>query len=147
MVARKKKHRGLKITGGIIGGLIAIGAIAVGAYCYDNLHYDDDRMDATQRAGFTEKQAIMSDGSTINYAEGPDNGTPLLLIHGQQTEWETYYSVLPQLAQNHHVYAIDCYGHGQSAHDPSLYSCVMNSAAVIDFIRTTIGQPIIAGTR
>ena len=33
----------------------------------------------------------------INYAEGPDNGSPLVLIHGLASRWQNWYSVIPLL--------------------------------------------------
>ena len=38
-------------------------------------------------------------------------------------QWEDYAHVLPDLAQRYHVFAVDCFGHGESSHDPALYSC------------------------
>ncbi len=139
----KPKHRVLKGILIAIGVLVVGGAIAVGRYCYDNLHYDKGMMDATWAAGFEEKQITLANGAIINYAEGPDNGSPLLLIHGQQVAWEDYESVLPELAKNHHVFAIDCFGHGQSSHDASLYSCAAGGQAIVEFIERTIGEPVI----
>ena len=61
--------------------------------------------------------------AVVNYAEGPDNGPALVLVHGQGMQWEDYARVLPDLAQRYHVFAVDCFGHGESSHDPALYSC------------------------
>ncbi len=41
-----------------------------------------------EKLGFIEKQAVLYDGSVLNYGEGPSNGPPLLLLHGQQTTWK-----------------------------------------------------------
>lgn len=46
----------------VIGCLIVAGAAALGIYRHDNLHYMDHVLDATWAAGFTEKQAVLSDG-------------------------------------------------------------------------------------
>lgn len=137
------KHSHHKAALIVVGSIVLLAIAGIGAYCYENQHYDDNQLNATWAAGYTEKQVVLSDGSTINYAEGPDNGTPLLLVHGQQVEWENYYSVLPDIAKNHHVFAIDCYGHGQSSHDAALYSCEANGKAIVEFIDTAIGQPVI----
>jgi len=50
----------------------------------------------------------------INYAEGPDNGLPLVLIPGQGADWKNYEKVLPLLSENFQVFAVDVRGHGKS---------------------------------
>ena len=42
----------------------------------------------TYRAGYIEKQVTLDDGTILNYAEGPDHGPALLLIHGQSMQWK-----------------------------------------------------------
>lgn len=76
-----------------------------------------------------EDKFFNSNGVRIRYtAQG--SGEPVILIHGfsvnQEHEWvET--GVLPKLAQNYHVIAIDVRGHGKSdkPHDPSAYGVEM----------------------
>ena len=51
---------------------------------------------------------------TLNYAEGPDNGPPLVLIPPQGADWTTYEKVFPLLSDAYHVFAIDIRGHGKS---------------------------------
>lgn len=136
----KRKVRALTILG-IILLAIAI-AITVGLLAYrdGNLHTDERLIAKAHEAGFAEKQHQV-DGSVINYAEGPDNGPALLLIHGQSMEWEDYAKVLPELAKDHHVFAVDCFGHGESTHDTALYSCKAIGDAIINFNREVIGEP------
>lgn len=118
----------------IIGGLL-------GHYFYRNLHPVDEKyLKQTMQAGFNEKKATLTDGSVINYGEGPTNGLALLLIHGQNVAWEDYASVLPELSKKFHVFAVDCYGHGKSSHDPALYSCEANGKALIWFMENVIGE-------
>lgn len=56
-------------------------AVALFAYCDGNLHGEQRMIDRAFDAGFTEKQVTV-DGATVNYAEGPDSGPALLLVHG-----------------------------------------------------------------
>ena len=56
-------------------------------------------------------------------------------------EWEDYASALPDLARRYHVFAVDCFGHGESEHDPALYSCRANGDALIAFVHKVIGSP------
>lgn len=93
------------------------------------------------KAGFTEKQIKLKDGTMINYGEGPDNGkTPLLLIHGQGMTWEDYAKVLPELSKYYHVYAVDCHGHGESDWNPEKYSAKEMAEDFIEFIDAAIGE-------
>jgi pimeloyl-ACP methyl ester carboxylesterase len=50
----------------------------------------------------------------FNYAEGPDAGPALLLLHAQTLDWYTYSEVLPALAAKFHVFAVDYPGHGKT---------------------------------
>ena len=131
--------KALKVVG-MIGGALAIGA-AVAAYVYvdGNLHGEERLIKKAYDAGFVEKQATIED-ACINYAEGPANGPALLLVHGQGMEWEDYASVLPELSKRYHVFAVDCFGHGESTHDPSLYSCKTNGDMLIAYASEVIGE-------
>ena len=64
-------------------------------------------------AGIVEKQ-VQVGSVTFNYAEGPDNGPALVLLHAQLLDWYTYSAVLPELSKGFHVYAIDYPGHGKT---------------------------------
>lgn len=112
----KTKVKGFKkvllIIGIVILSLIVLIGIILGVFANRNLHYDEKDMKKVWKAGYTEKQATLDRGTVLNYAESSDeNKTPLLLIHGQAMAWEDYARVLPELAKEYHVYAIDCHGH------------------------------------
>ena len=62
-----------------------------------------------------------------------------MLVHGQGMQWEDYARVLPDLAQRYHVFAVDCFGHGESSHDPALYSCEAIGRAFKSFAAQKIG--------
>ncbi|MBZ2174298.1 alpha/beta hydrolase [Schnuerera sp. xch1] len=123
-----------------IGVIIVITIIAISIYAYINMNYDKRPLKRTYKAGYEEKRVKLNDGTVLNYAEGPDNGPPLLLIHGQSMKWEDYSRVLPDLAKNYHVYAIDCHGHGKSSHDITKYSGVAMGKDFIWFIENIIGE-------
>ena len=82
--------------------------------------------DISWRRHFQEQDAVLPHGARIHYAKGPDNGLPLLLIHGQTGCWRDYGPVLSRLSRRWQVFAVDCYGHGQSSHDSSRYSLHAN---------------------
>ncbi|MBO4365886.1 MAG: alpha/beta hydrolase [Eggerthellaceae bacterium] len=142
MRTSRTKGKAKKIIASVLGFLLVAGAVGIMVYRDHNLHTEARIISRALDAGFVEKQATI-DGATINYGEGPDNGPALLLIHGQGMEWEDYASVLPDLASRYHVFAIDCYGHGASEHDPSLYTCAINGDALIEFADQVIGEDYI----
>lgn len=134
--------RPLAIAAIVICAIVVIAAIALMIYRDSNLHSEERLIQKAHEAGMVERQ-VEIDGNVINYAEGPDNGPALMLIHGQSVEWEDYAKVLPELTRSFHVYAIDCFGHGESEHDASLYTCQAIGDALIEFANEKIGEPFI----
>jgi pimeloyl-ACP methyl ester carboxylesterase len=55
---------------------------------------------------------------TLSYAEGPDAGPPLVLLHGATGRWQAHEPVVRALANQWHVYACDLRGHGESGRAP-----------------------------
>ncbi|MBB6099701.1 pimeloyl-ACP methyl ester carboxylesterase [Deinobacterium chartae] len=125
---------------GILGGLLGTVAFAAAGYSFRNTAYFGRDMAAVRRAGFVEKQLTVN-GSVLNYAEGPNNGPPLLLIHGQSGDWKHYARVLPGLARSYRVLAVDCYGHGGSAWVPGKYSVAAMGADLARFMREVMARP------
>ena len=136
----RKKRSVLKIVLYIVIALLCAITLTAGIYIYRCTHYWQRSYNATIKAGFVEKQVELSDGSVINYAEGgQSSGKALLLIHGQTGCWESYTKVLPELGENWHVYAVDCYGHGKSSHDENKYYIDKNGDDLIWFVDNVIG--------
>lgn len=54
----------------------------------------------------------------INYAEGPNNGPPLVFLHGLTDRWQYFLPIIPFLSQRWHIYALDFRGHGRSSKNP-----------------------------
>lgn len=92
-------------------------------------------------AGYRPKTARIGEVDW-NYAEGPENGPPLLLLHAQHMEWFSYSRVLPSLAERFHVIAVDCPGHGNTV-VPQRYPMTGNriGADLAAFIETTFSGP------
>ena len=126
----------------VLAVVLVAGASAAGVYRWNNVTAFDRGMKPVWDAGFAEKDARVA-GQTIHYAEGPDNGPALLLIHGQLMDWASFYPVLPDLAKSFHVYAVDVYGHGGSSHDPALYTNVRLGADLVSFVKQVVGRPTI----
>lgn len=118
--------------------------LLVGAFAYRNLHFDyghDRFMEMKGKAcGFVEKRFICADGSEIAYLEGPKHGDALLLIHGQMVSKEDYAAVLPDLSRHFHIFAVDCYGHGNSSKDPKKYNILSLRDDLIVFMKEVIRE-------
>ncbi|MBN1926249.1 MAG: alpha/beta hydrolase [Prolixibacteraceae bacterium] len=127
----------------VLGVILLVIVIVFGRYIGKNFYFDKPLIRKVNKAGFVEKQAVLNDGTVLNYAEGPDNGIPLLLIHGQMAAWQIYMKVLPELSKYYHIYAIDCHGHGKSAKDTSKYTAQAMGEDFIWFIENVIGKPAV----
>ena len=133
----------IKIALLVAGSILAILILAAGAYIYHNLNYEKAPLRRTLRAGFVEKQVTLDDGTILNYAEGPNNGPALLLIHGQTVAWQDYADVLPALSEHYHIFAIDVHGHGKSSRNPEKYSAEAIGTDLAWFMENVIGEPAV----
>jgi pimeloyl-ACP methyl ester carboxylesterase len=133
----------LKIIGIILFSLLLIFGLFIGIYIYRNMNYDKNTNKILTRSKFIEKQAALDDGTILNYGEGPDNGPPLLLIHGQMTSWEDYVKVLPKLSKYYHIYTIDCHGHGKSSKNNLKYTAEAMGNDFVWFIENIIRKPVV----
>lgn len=132
--------KALMVIAILVLAIIIIGLIIVGRFFYNNTHWWMKDLASIKKSGAKEKQVTLPSGNVINYGEIDGDGPALLLIHGQMGAWEDYASVLPKLAKNWHVYAIDVYGHGESSHNKNLYYIDVNGDDLIWFINNVIGE-------
>jgi pimeloyl-ACP methyl ester carboxylesterase len=79
----------------------------------------------------------------LNYAEGPDNGPPLLLIHGGFRWWKDFRPIMPELSKNYHLFAPDLRGHGKSGRAKRYYTLKDYSRDVTFLLEDLIQQPTI----
>ena len=134
----------------IIGIIVLTAIVAITVFAYRNLNYDylNDKFLEKKgyKLGFSENVAKLDDGSEIYYIEGPDNGSKLLLLHGQQVNCYDYANVLPKLSKHFHVYALDYYGHGKSSKNPAKYNAAEIGNDIIWFIENVVkGKVYISG--
>jgi pimeloyl-ACP methyl ester carboxylesterase len=124
-----------------IGLLLIIITVIIGGLIIYLQQYQNPADEILAEAGIVEKTAQV-DAVNFNYAEGPDNGPPLLLLHAQLLDWYSYSLVLPELSQYFHVYAVDYPGHGKTTY-PEGYTMDANQIGgdLAAFIETVIGQP------
>lgn len=128
-------------------GILIVLIILMGLFAYRNLNYDygnEKFMGKTgKKLGFSEQIYTTGDGDKIAYLEGPDNGEPLLLIHGQQVSKEDYASGILRLSKHFHIYAVDYYGHGGSSKNPDNYNIITIRDDLISFMENVIGKKAI----
>ncbi len=126
-----------------LAAVIAVAACGVGFYAWNNLTYADRDLERVSDAGFAEHRVTLASGTELNYAEGPDNGPAVLLLHAQASTWESYARALPALSEEFHVYAIDVAGHGDSSSTPGRYDVHAIGQDVVGFLTNVVGVPVI----
>lgn len=53
-------------------------------------------------------------GTTLHYVSAGSTGTPILLVHGFPETWWAFHRLIPLLATQHRVFAVDLRGFGDS---------------------------------
>lgn len=81
-------------------------------------------------------------GIKLKYYEAKNDFQPLVLLHAQGVDSLSFAGIIKPLSKKFHVYAVDCYGHGGSLHDPSKYNVKDIGNAIIRFIEEVIGRKI-----
>lgn len=64
---------------------------------------------------------IKVNGTKLHYVSAGAIGSPVLLVHGFPETWWTFRKLLPLLAVNHRVFAVDLRGFGDSDNGPGTY--------------------------
>jgi pimeloyl-ACP methyl ester carboxylesterase len=98
--------------------------------------------DIDQYPGFKE-DTFDAGEVQLNFAEGPDNGPPLVLLHGLGRRWQVFEPLIPTLSQNWHIYAPDLRGHGESTRIPRGYRGAQYAKDVIAFLEQRVPLPAI----
>lgn len=70
--------------------------------------------------GITHHHADVN-GTTLHYVAAGTSGSPVLLVHGFPETWWTFHKVIPLLAAEHRVFAVDLRGFGDSDNTPGSY--------------------------
>jgi len=82
---------------------------------------------------------------TLNYAEGPDAGPRLVLLHGGSARWQYFETILPELAARWHVFAPDLRGHGGSGRTPGRYTLRDYADDIAAFLQKVSGPASLFG--
>src|SRR5664279_1366897 len=58
----------------------------------------------------------------LHYVSAGSDGTPVLLVHGFPESWWAFHKLIPLLASEHRVIAVDLPGFGDSGHERDDYT-------------------------
>ena len=70
------------------------------------------------------------DGTDLHYVTAGDAGTPVLLVHGFPESWWAFHRLIPLLAAEHRVVAVDLPGFGDSGTEPGEYTSASFAAGL-----------------
>ena len=73
-------------------------------------------------------------GTDLHYVTAGDDGTPVLLAHGFPESWWAFHRLLPLLAAEHRVVAVDLPGFGDSSAEPGEYTSASFAASLAGLI-------------
>jgi len=90
-----------------------------------------------------EEKKFKTHGVSINYAEGPISGPPLVLLHGIPGRWQEFLPIIPYLMVQWHIYALDFRGHGKSDHVAGRYHSLFYGKDLISFMKNQVTEPVI----
>jgi pimeloyl-ACP methyl ester carboxylesterase len=80
---------------------------------------------------------------TLNYAESPRAGLPLVLLHGGSARWQAWEPLIGPLVAHHHLYALDLRGHGRSGHVPGGYRIQDYAGDLAAFLQGCVAEPAV----
>ncbi len=81
----------------------------------------------------------------INYAEGPDNGPAVVLLHGGSANWHDFEILGGAFSPHWHVYMPDLRGHGKSGRVPWGYSVREFAVDIGAFLQQVSGPAALYG--
>ncbi|MEW5869151.1 MAG: alpha/beta hydrolase [Chloroflexota bacterium] len=80
-------------------------------------------------------------GVEIHYVEAGPTGPALVILHGITGSHTSFLHLIPALAQQAHVYALDLRGHYLSSHTPGAYQLADYGQDVVAFLQSVVRQP------
>jgi hypothetical protein len=90
----------------------------------------------------SERRVAAPDGA-LNVASGPENGPPLLFLHGVGRLWQDFLPLVPRFACRWQIFAVDFRGHGQSDFAPGKYLVTDYVRDALFVAREVIGKPLV----
>jgi esterase len=76
-------------------------------------------------------------------AAGPEDGAPVVLLHGVSGSMRTYAWLPEEIAAGRRILRVDLRGHGRSEHAPGAYDVDSYGEDVVDLLRETVGRPAV----
>jgi pimeloyl-ACP methyl ester carboxylesterase len=83
--------------------------------------------------GVTHHTAVIN-GADLHWVTAGEAGTPILLVHGFPESWWAFHKLIPLLAAEHRVIAVDLPGFGDSGHEPGDYTSSAMAASLRELI-------------
>jgi len=80
---------------------------------------------------------------TINFAEAPSSGPPLILLHGIPGRWQEFLPIMPDLVFSYHLYALDLRGQGKSGRTAGEYHSKFYGKDLLSFLTHEFIEPVI----
>jgi pimeloyl-ACP methyl ester carboxylesterase len=76
-------------------------------------------------------------------AAGPDDGAPVVFLHGVSGSMRTYAWLPEEIADGRRIVRVDLRGHGRSEHAPGAYDIDSYGEDVVEALRETVGRPAV----
>jgi pimeloyl-ACP methyl ester carboxylesterase len=93
---------------------------------------------ATRPGIFLPTRTFRTGQVSLHFAEGPQNGSPLVLLHGLSRDWRSFHPLLQELTRRFHVFAVDLRGHGGSSRVAGGYQIPGYGEDVREFISNVV---------
>ena len=78
---------------------------------------------------------------SLAYDAGPNNGPPVVFLHGLGARRQDWRAILPEFAVGYHVFAPDLRGHGDSGRVPGEYRFSQYADDIVPFLRDVVAEP------
>lgn len=88
------------------------------------------------------ENTYVKDSVKIHYYEIKNDLKPLVMIHAQGVCALSYDDVFKKLSKQYHIFAVDCYGHGDSSHDREKYKLSTIGDDLISFIVNVVHDKV-----
>jgi pimeloyl-ACP methyl ester carboxylesterase len=76
-------------------------------------------------------------------AAGPEDGPPVVFLHGVSGSMRTYAWLPEEIAEGRRIVRVDLRGHGDSEHAPGAYDIDSYGEDVADLLRETVRRPAV----
>ena len=80
---------------------------------------------------------------SLNVFQGPENGPPLIFVHGVLRAWQDFRPLFPYFNYDWTCYSLDHRGHGDSERADGDYEVMHYVGDVVQFVETQFDQPVV----